>query len=493
MAQAQTNRKGDLKALLAAIAAAPEGPQVGAFFDFDGTVIHGYSVLEYNKDALRRRDFDPKILAQTMVLGLRGVVTEEEFERVFELSIKALAGRTEEEMDQVGERLFTKAIAGLLYPEAWDVVHAHLARGHTVVLASSATRFQIDAAARALGIADVLSSPLEVVDGVLTGMSGGPLLWRAGKAAAVRDFAAERGIDLDASFAYSNGDEDVPFLETVGHPTALNAQTELERTAAERDWPSYRFAERGGAGVEQVVRTGLAMSGMVGGVAAGAVFGLLNRNQKAGVELGLEWGADLMLAFAGIEVEVVGQQNAWARRPAVFIFNHRSQLDPVVVAKVIGGELVGVGKIELASDPLVGPVARYLGTAFIDRKNTTSAVAALQPVVDKLTSGKSVMIAPEGTRSYTPHVGPFKKGAFRMAMQAGVPVVPIVIRDAGELMWRNARTAMQGTVHLAIHPPIDVGDWDVEDLDDRIEEVRALFVRTLEHWPESEEDLRELR
>ena len=245
--------------------------------------------------------------------------------------------------------------------------------------------------------------------------------------------------------------------------------------------------------LQQLARTGLAMSGMVGGFAAGAVLGLLNGDRQSGVDLAVGLSSDFMLALAGIDVSVVGQKNAWEQRPAIFLFNHRSALDVPILAKVIGGGFVGVGKMELASDPLVGPIARYLGTAFIDRGSTAQAVAALQPVVDKLREGTSVIIAPEGTRTLTPRLDPFKKGAFRMALQAEVPVVPVVIRNAGELMWKNARTVRRGTVQVAVHPPIDVSDWTLEALGDHIAGVHALFERTLQHWPESDEELAALQ
>ena len=100
--------------------------------------------------------------------------------------------------------------------------------GHTVVMASSATRFQLEAAARTLGIEHVLSTALEAgEDGILTGRADGPTLWRAGKAAAVREFAADHDIDLAASYAYSNGNEDVDFLSQVGHPAATTPEDGL--------------------------------------------------------------------------------------------------------------------------------------------------------------------------------------------------------------------------------------------------------------------------
>ena len=115
-----------------------------------------------------------------------------------------------------------QAISGSLYPEGWRLVEAHRRAGHTVVLASSATRFQVEPAARAMGVEHILVSPVEIVNGICTGRPGGPLLWRAGRATAVLAFAEEHGIDLPQSYAYSNGNEDVPFLRTVGRPRAVN-------------------------------------------------------------------------------------------------------------------------------------------------------------------------------------------------------------------------------------------------------------------------------
>src|SRR5918998_2212134 len=190
----------------------------------------------------------PADLARMLLIGLRGVTTEEDFEEFFLLGMKAWAGRSEDELVELGERLFVQGIAGSLYPEAWRLVTAHLQAGHTVVLASSATRFQVEPAARAMGVEHILVSPVEIEDGICSGRPGGPLLWRAGKAAAVRAFAEEHGIDLAQSFAYSNGDEDVPFLRTVGRARALNPGRGLASAARHYSWPIPRFRPRSRGG-----------------------------------------------------------------------------------------------------------------------------------------------------------------------------------------------------------------------------------------------------
>src|SRR5690349_24529791 len=241
--------------LLAAVDAGPKGPHIGAFFDFDGTLIDGYSLSAFVRHHLRSLQVTPADLGRMLLTGIRGVASEEDFEQFTVLSMHTWAGRSEDELAELGERLFVQGISGSLYPEAWRLVEAHQRAGHTVVLASSATRFQVEPAARAMGVEHILVSPVEIVNGIATGRTGGPLLWRAGKAAAVRAFAGKHDVDLAESYAYSNGDEDVPFLQTVGRPRAVNPGRELEKVARESGWPVARFRSRGRPGVWDLART----------------------------------------------------------------------------------------------------------------------------------------------------------------------------------------------------------------------------------------------
>jgi len=119
----------------------------------------------------------------------------------------------------------------------------------------------------------------------------------------------------------------------------------------------------------------------------------------------------------------------------------------------------------------------------VDRANTEQAKAALGPVVDTLREGTSVIIAPEGTRSLTPEIGRFKKGAFHIAMQAGVPIVPVVIRNAGEVLWKHSTVLRPGTVDVVVLDPIDVSDWTLDELGARVAEVEDLYRKTLANWP----------
>ena len=110
----------------------------------------------------------------------------------------------------------------------------------------------------------------------------------------------------------------------------------------------------------------------------------------------------------------------------------------------------------------------------------------LHTVEERAKNGLSIVIAPEGTRLDTTEVGPFKKGPFRMAMAAGIPIVPIVIRNAEIVASRNSTTINPGTVDVAVFPPIPIDDWTLDTLPERIAEVRQLYLDTLANWPVDE-------
>jgi putative phosphoserine phosphatase/1-acylglycerol-3-phosphate O-acyltransferase len=110
-------------------------------------------------------------------------------------------------------------------------------------------------------------------------------------------------------------------------------------------------------------------------------------------------------------------------------------------------------------------------------------VAALKPVEDAARKGLSIIVAPEGTRRDVAGVGPFKKGAFRIAMATGLPVVPIVIRNSDSVAGRNATTLNPGTVDIAVLPPVSVADWTLANLADKIEQIRGNYLELLGDWP----------
>ena len=120
--------------------------------------------------------------------------------------------------------------------------------------------------------------------------------------------------------------------------------------------------------------------------------------------------------------------------------------------------------------------------AYVDRTDKVAAREALAPALESLESGTSLVIAPEGTRSPTPRLLPFKKGAFHLAMQAQVPMVPVVIRNAGEIMPAHSMILTPGTVQVRVLAPVPTAGWSVENLDEQVALVEQLYADALDDW-----------
>ncbi|MDN2496798.1 MULTISPECIES: HAD-IB family hydrolase [Nocardia] len=476
-----------LSAALEAIRRAPEGPGVGAFFDFDGTLIDGYSAEALYSHRLRHFEIGLNELVHTVRSMAGPTLTEEQFGELLGRGVAGWSGRPVADIDELGARLFSQSIAGALSHEMWSLVKAHQRQGHTVVIATSATRFQVAPLARELEVDHIVCSELEEEGGLLTGRVVGRPSWGAGKAAAVVTFAEAADIRLVDSFAYANGAEDVPFLACVGRPCAVNAQRELAEYARRHGWPELSL--RRGPGrldPKPALRTAAMYGALAGSGVAGIAVGALTGSRRRGIDLATTLFAHLGSALGDVDVSVIGEANLWARRPAVFLVNHQSSLiDLLVTTTILRGGFTAVAKKEAAAIPVFGRLMAMADFAFIDRADPGQAHRALAEAAQRLADGISIVISPEGTRSLTPRVGQFKKGAFHLAMQAGVPIVPIVIRNAGELMWRNAKTVRSGTVEVVVLDLIPTVGWTKADLDRSVEQVRRLYAETLAHWPES--------
>ena len=163
--------------------------------------------------------------------------------------------------------------------------------------------------------------------------------------------------------------------------------------------------------------------------------------------------------------------------PAIFVANHQSSLDIPVLGRLLERDFTIVAKKEARWDPraVVGSVV--IDPAYIDRSDSASARATLDGVVERIRGGTSLMIFPEGTRSATPVLGPFRKGSFHLAAQAGVPFVPVVLRNTGELMRRGSLVLNPGVVDVCVLEPET--DWEVDRMGERIAALHAKFEATL--------------
>jgi putative phosphoserine phosphatase / 1-acylglycerol-3-phosphate O-acyltransferase len=460
----------------------PSGKSIAAVFDYDGTMISGYSALDVLQARLMRGQVNAQEMVGLATLGARGVLGLAGFRELIAFTGANWKGRNERELMIEGEKLFKAKIADRVFPEMKRRLAAHRKKGHTIILASSATEFQVEPAAKYLGIENVICTRFQTIDGRLTGKPAGEPLWGEGKANAVKAFARKHKIDLDRSYAYADGNEEVPLMTAVGNPRPTNPQPNLERFARTHNWPVQKFTSRGTPSLETIGRTvaSLAAAGPIASLAT--VAGFLSNDLRTGLNvLGPAW-ADVIHAFAGVKLNVTGEENLWAARPAVFIFNHTNNFDAFIMSKLLRVNYTGVAKKELENHPIMGPVGRLMKVAFIDRGDAKKAIETMKSVVDLAKDGISIVIAPEGTRSQKGLL-PFKKGAFHMAMEAGIPIVPVVLRNADDIGARDAIFMRPGTVDVMVLPPISVADWTRADLNERVEAVRDLYEATLEDWP----------
>ena len=487
-ANGQPNRRTmRLPGSVAEIEASPAGPEVGAFFDLDGTLVAGFTGVIMTQDRLRRRQMSVGEFIGMVQAGLNHQLGRSEFEDLIGKGARMLRGNSLDDIDELAERLFVQKIVSRIYPEMRELVRAHMARGHTVVLSSSALTVQVEPVARFLGIQNVLSNKFETDEnGRLTGEVLTPIIWGPGKARAVQAFAARNGVDLSKSYFYADGDEDVALMYLVGNPRPTNPAGKLAAVAAKRGWPVLRFSSRSGSNPVSQLRTVAGVASMMP-IAAGALgLGLLTRNKRTGVNFFTSTFGRTLLIATGVNLNVLGKENLTAQRPAVFIFNHRNQADPMIAGALVKDNFTSVGKKELEKDPIVGTMGKIMDAAFIDRDDPQKAVEGLKKVEELARKGLSILIAPEGTRLDTTEVGPFKKGPFRIAMSAGIPIVPIVIRNAEVIAARDSSTFNPGTVDVVVYPPIPVDDWTHDNLSERIAEVRELYLDTLKDWPHDE-------
>lgn len=460
----------------------PTGSKVGAFFDLDQTILAGFSATSFMRERLLSGRMSPEEMAGTFLGTLSFGMGRTGFSALMSGMTATYRGLAESTLEEVGKEVFAKHLIRQIYPESRALVEAHQRAGHTVAIISSATRYQVEPFARELGIDLVMNTELEVKDGVFTGEVIHPTCYGEGKAIAARQIAEQEGVDLDESYFYSDSHEDIQLLEAVGRPRPLNPNRQLAQIAKERNWPVRRFRSRGTPSLGDIIRTGLSYASVGPALGAGIIAGLVNGSYREGLNVsGAVW-SDLATSLAGIDLRVEGEENAWAQRPAVFIFNHQSALDPILMLKIVRRDMTGVGKMEIKNDPVMGPIFAAAGVVFIDRAGITDASAAreaLAPAVRALKQGRSISIAPEGTRSTTAKLGAFKKGAFHLAMQADVPIVPIVFRNVLDAFPKNAQVVRPATIEAIVLPPIDTSEWTLDTLEDEIDTIRKSYLEIL--------------
>jgi len=229
----------------AAIAVETE-PQGAAFFDLDRTLMAGSSGFHWARAAHAAGILNRRTIARYAWINLQFRLqgsTDEGTEKLRAEAGDLIAGQHVKDL----ERLAPKVLANVLprlYPQMLEVAYAHQDAGRPIYIVTAASQELAEMLAHVLGFDGAIGQQAEIVDGQYTGKLG-PFTYREGKAVALRELAEREGIDLAASYAYSDSESDLPMLRAVGHPVAVNPDAELARIAREEEWEILHFDKLG--------------------------------------------------------------------------------------------------------------------------------------------------------------------------------------------------------------------------------------------------------
>jgi 1-acyl-sn-glycerol-3-phosphate acyltransferase len=192
------------------------------------------------------------------------------------------------------------------------------------------------------------------------------------------------------------------------------------------------------------------------------------------------FGARAWLLLSGVRVKVRGLELLDPEQTYVFVSNHRSYLDTATMFYYTGRRIGLLAKKELLKVPVLGVGMGFVNVMAIDRSKRESAIRTTEAAAERIKSGISFAVFVEGTRAKPGELLPFKKGAFYMARQAGVPVVPVAIKNSDVLMGKGTGEARSGTIEIVFMKPIDTRDRDSDEaIDQLIAEAREVVAREL--------------
>lgn len=194
-------------------------------------------------------------------------------------------------------------------------------------------------------------------------------------------------------------------------------------------------------------------------------------------------GVRLGLALAGIKYRVADAGRLPLDRAAVYCANHQSNVDPPVLFTALHPRMHILFKAEINQIPILARAFRMGGFIAVDRRNREAALRSIEAGAAAIRAGHSFLIFPEGTRSKTDELLPFKKGGFVMALKAQAPIVPIAIQGGRDAMRRGSRIVRPATVSIRVGEPVETAGLDVKDRDALIDTVRDRIAALVAEGP----------
>lgn len=251
-----------------------------AFFDVDNTIMRGASLFHFAAGLAKMKYFSGREIfgfgVKQLKFVLSGSEDPEDVAAATEAALAFVEGRHVEELIRLGELVFDQTMVDKLIPGSLALAQKHLDAGEAVWLVTATPVELADLLARRLGLTGALGTVAESRNGIYTGRLDGYPLHGLAKAEAVRALAASEGLDLDLCSAYSDSSNDIPMLSSVGHPTAVNPDSQLRAYAKEMGWGIADFRRRAHVR-EYALPASSAASGIALGLAAGYVLGRVGR------------------------------------------------------------------------------------------------------------------------------------------------------------------------------------------------------------------------
>jgi putative phosphoserine phosphatase/1-acylglycerol-3-phosphate O-acyltransferase len=399
-----------------------------AFFDLDRTLLRGASGPVIGAALQAAGVTDRSIPGEQLVYRLYDIFGENRPSmEVTRRAVRFASGWVRAQVQEAGE-IAAETLASTIQPFAKPLFDEHRVAGRALVLATTTPYDLVKPLADALGFDAVIATRYGERDGVYDGTLDGEFVWGPGKLRAIQGWAAEQGVDLDESWAYSDSFYDLPMLGAVRHPVAVNPDPRMLVVAMLRRWPVVHLDVP--AGVPKLPILGL-------------------EPQKALLALTRPG----FVPYA--RFEITGVDHIPAEGPAIVVANHRSYFDPMALAMAFakrGRPVRFLGKKEVFDAPIVGQLARAMGGIRVEQG--TGSDEPLAEAAAALEMGEIVALMPQGTIPRGPaFFDPVLKGrwgAARLAALTGAPVIPVGLWGTEKVWPRSER--LPNLLALG-HPP----------------------------------------